>query len=569
LRTKILIVDDLKENILALSQLIMTDEVEIFTADSPDRALDLILDHEFALALLDVMMPTMSGFELARLIRGVERSRHMPIIFVTAHQMEQSVIFEGYESGAVDVLFKPLNPHIVRSKVAVFVRLDQQSKQLQSQVQTMLRLKEEAESANIAKSRFLANMSHEIRTPLSSVLGFADVLSQGGLSDEERAQSLSSISRNGQLLLRIIDDILDLSRIEAERVVLEHLNFDLVELLKDLEATLSNKALEKGISLIFTFDRSEKNSHFVSDPLRLKQILLNVIGNAIKFTAKGSVKVAVECAPHGADANTHANPHGHVDESKPGVKSPLYRLQFSVTDTGIGLTTDEARRIFEPFAQADGSTKRKFGGTGLGLAIAKQMARAMGGDVLIEKTEKNKGSVFVVSILAELAQNETQSNLRAQAQGELPNRQSASSEVSAQLPPAGASLSAHVAPGGALLGKRVLVVDDVLDNRVLIQRYLKPAGAIVEVASGGQEAIDRAFDAPWDVILMDIQMPTMDGYEATMQLRKLGFQQPIFALTAHAMREELERCLKAGCNGTLTKPVSRKDLIETLSTLLK
>lgn len=531
MKTKILIVDDLRENIVALSELIASNDVEILTAETPDRALDLLLDHEFALALLDVMMPTMSGFELARLIRGVERSRHLPIIFVTAHQMEQSVIFEGYESGAVDVLFKPLDPHIVRSKVRVFVRLDQQSKLLQAQVQTMARLKEEAESANVAKSRFLANMSHEIRTPLSAVLGFADVLSQGGLSVLEREESLASISRNGKLLLRIIDDILDLSRIEAQRMELERIAFDLGDALRDLETTLSNKATDKGIALEFT--RGEgADGRYVSDPLRLKQVLLNVIGNAIKFTNKGSVRVHAVTSP--AESLV---PNGPVQRE----------LKFVIEDTGIGLTQDEARRIFEPFAQADGSTRRKFGGTGLGLAIAKQLARSMGGDVSIERTKPGDGSTFVVSIRAEVVVGK-----EVQADG-------------AQAP----AKAPQVADGASgLSGKRVLVVDDVMDNRILIERYLKPAGVVVGTAAGGQEAIERAKASEWDLVLMDIQMPNMDGYEATSQLRRIGFEKPIIALTAHAMREELERCMKAGCDSTLTKPITRRDLIAKITDVL-
>ncbi len=211
MKTKILIVDDLAENILALSRLIEADDVEILTASKPEEALNHILDNDFALALLDVQMPMMSGFELARLIRGVGKGRHLPIIFVTAQSTDTRVIFEGYESGAVDILFKPLDPHMVRSKVRVFVRLDQQSRTLASQVDVMARLKEEADAANIAKSRFLANMSHEIRTPMGAVLGFADVLSQADLTTQEKDEALASISRNGKLLLRIIDDILDLS----------------------------------------------------------------------------------------------------------------------------------------------------------------------------------------------------------------------------------------------------------------------------------------------------------------------------------------------------------------------
>jgi signal transduction histidine kinase len=541
MKTKILIVDDLRENIVALSRLIEASDVELFTTATPYEALGLILDHDFGLALLDVQMPVMTGFELARLIRSVEKGRHLPIIFVTAQASESSLIFEGYESGAVDVLFKPLDPHIVRSKVKVFVQLDQQSRLLHEQVETMSKLKQEADAANVAKSRFLANMSHEIRTPLSAVLGFADILSQSDLAPEERSDYLASISRNGKLLLRIIDDILDLSRIEAQKLELDQAEFDLGELLRDLEMTLGSKATDKGIELAFA-KSDDLIQNIVSDSLRIKQILLNIIGNAIKFTEKGSIKISVESTL---------------------LSGFEYYLRFVIEDTGIGLSQEEASRLFAPFAQADNSTRRKYGGTGLGLVISKQLAKSMGGSLTILSSEKGVGSVFAVELkVIEAApkivpagssvQDSTQDH------GLDTNRTSLKLVENVRIGDGQDSLS----------GKRILVVDDVTDNRVLIERYLRPSGAYVELASGGQEAIDRARVGDWDVVLMDIQMPNMDGYEATSRLRRLGFKKPIIAVTAHAMREELDRCVKAGCNTTMTKPVTRKNLVETLKTIL-
>jgi two-component system, sensor histidine kinase len=532
-KTKILIVDDLKENILALSRLIEGDDVDLITAETPEEALNHVLDNDFGLALLDVQMPIMTGFELARLIRGVEKGKHLPIIFVTAQPSEAKLIFEGYESGAVDVLFKPLDPHIVRSKVQVFVRLDQQSRTMTEQMETMTRLKAEAESANIAKSRFLANMSHEIRTPLSAVLGFSDVLSQGGLSAADRDEFLASISRNGKLLLRIIDDILDLSRIEAQKIELEKSSFDLDELLKDLEVTLSNKALDKGISLEFS-NSAGKNGPYLGDPLRLKQILLNLVGNAIKFTHSGGVSVDSSCRDLPKLAESSAD---------------LCELKFTIKDTGIGLCPSDALKLFEPFAQADTSTQRKYGGTGLGLAISKQLARTMGGDVVLTHSAPGEGSTFEVTLKVPHA----------------PESEDASTEKTKPMP------SSKSSPGDAassLRGKRVLVVDDVPDNRILLERYLKPSGIVVKTASGGHEAVELMRTSEWDAVLMDIQMPNMDGYEATAQLRKLGFKKPIIALTAHAMKEELERCLAAGCDQTMTKPVAKKELIAKLAEAL-
>ncbi len=524
MKTKILIVDDKRENIEALSQLIQSNDIDILSADDPDRALSLLLDHEFALALLDVQMPTMSGFELARLIRGVERSRHLPIIFVTAQQMEPSLIFEGYETGAVDVLFKPLDPHIVRNKVRVFVQLDQQNRLLQKQIETMSRLKEEAESANIAKSRFLANMSHEIRTPLSAVLGFSDILSQNVLSNDERRSCVDSIHRNGKLLLRIIDDVLDLSRIEAQKLELEPAPFELGELIADLKATLQARAMDKGVAL--AFENAFEDAVLMTDPLRLKQILLNLIGNALKFTEKGSVSVRTT-----------------IETSS---KSESERvLRFSVSDTGIGLKPDEFERIFQPFVQGDSSSQRKFGGTGLGLAISKQLARSLGGDLFLARSKPGFGSTFEVSVRA---------GYRGAPQAKAPS----TIETRVKEP----------AETDFLHGKKILVVDDVQDNRSLLERYLRPEGLEVGLAANGAEAIELAKSRSWDAILMDIQMPQMDGYEATRHLREDGFENPIIALTAHAMRSDLDKCLQAGCDDTMTKPIARHELLEKLKVVL-
>jgi CheY-like chemotaxis protein len=327
---------------------------------------------------------------------------------------------------------------------------------------------------------------------------------------------------------------LDLSRIEAQKLELDHSEFDLGELLHDLETTLGTKAADKGIEL--AFKRAEGLvQKIVSDPLRIKQILLNIIGNAIKFTDKGSIRISVE-----SDRLTGDEHH----------------LSFTIEDSGIGLTEEEAGRLFAPFAQADNSTRRRYGGTGLGLVISRQLAKSMGGNLTILRTEKGAGSTFLVELNVSAVQP----------------KKTASSAVSAPEPNrAPLKIVESLRAGdnkGALSGKRILVVDDVTDNRVLIERYLRPSGAHVELASGGQEAIDRARVSDWDVVLMDIQMPNMDGYEATSRLRRLGFKKPIIAVTAHAMREELDRCVKAGCDTTMTKPVTKKNLVETLKTIL-
>ncbi len=521
-KTKILIVDDRSENIMALSALISNPNLEIHSASNSEKALNLILDHDFALALLDVQMPETSGFDLARLIRGIKKSKNLPIIFVTAQSREPKVILESYEAGAVDLLFKPLEPAVVKSKVQVFVTIDQQNRLLQTQMHDLEILRHEAEMANVAKSRFLANMSHEIRTPLGAVLGFVDVLAQDQLTEKERQECLSTIRRNGHLLLRLIDDILDFSKIEAERLELENSEFNLRDLLADVESTLSFKAAERGISL--EIDSSQtRTGGCIGDALRIKQVLLNIIGNAIKFTQKGFVKVTLEGTPLDLDGESYE------------------ALKITVADSGTGMTREQIDKLFQPFSQADASTRRHFGGTGLGLVISKQLAKSMNGDLILKSSQPGKGTVFEISL-----------RIRRQEREEVLVKTESSGDTDFST----------------LHGRRILVVDDVKDNRNLIERILGPRGVHVSSASSGVEALSVFEKENPDLILMDIQMPGQDGYESTELLRERGFTKPIIALTAHAMKDEKEKCRKSGCNTVLTKPVHRGELLSTLKRLM-
>lgn len=522
-----LIVDDRQENIDALSGLIESDDVEVFRALSAEEALRHLTEHEFGLALLDVQMPETTGFELARLLRGVRRYRHLPIIFVTAHQQSQNVVFEGYETGAVDFLFKPLDPHIVRTKVRVFVELNQQRNQLQEHVAELQRLSVEAEAANIAKSQFLANMSHEIRTPLAAVMGFADLISKSDYSAEEKAEFIASVKRNGDLLLRLIEDILDLSKIEANRIELEHAPFNLREMLADVESTLSFKAESRGVKLIV--NKPESMRRYLSDPARVKQVMLNVIGNAIKFSTKGTVKVSVE-----VNVLENATPKSLAKD----------RMRITVVDNGVGMTEAQAAKLFQPFVQADPSTRRRFGGSGLGLAISRQIANALGGDVRLLKTEPNAGSTFQIELVLEQADN-----------FKAPTVVHDESDLTEKMK--------------LLEGKHILAVDDSPDNLTLIEMYLRKTGIEVTTVEDGESAIAHVKTKKrCDLILMDVQMPGLDGHQTTRQIRKLGFEAPVIALTAHAVVSERKKCLESGCDETLTKPITRPALLRELSRFL-
>ena len=521
-KTKILIVDDYRENIEALANLIEADNVEIHSTTHPEAALELLTHHDFGLALLDVQMPIMNGFELAKLIRGVKRFRQIPIIFVTAHQQDSTVIFQGYETGAVDLLFKPLDPQVVRSKVRVFVEMHQQKQLLQSHVRELERLRIEADAANIAKSQFLANMSHEIRTPLAAVLGFADLVAKDDLTDQERVECLSSISRNGDLLLRLIDDILDLSKIEANRLELEKTPYCLKEILSDVESTLSFKAADKDVSL--SFNIPQENTNYLLDPLRVKQVLLNIVGNAIKFTPKGRVTVEVQLK--------------RIDDKRD-------LMHVLVKDEGVGMNEAQVHRLFQPFGQADASTKRKFGGTGLGLVISRQIALAMQGDIRLVSSLPSVGSVFEITIpLDRLTNQDVQSSAK---------KQKSLQAIDVKLD---------------LSKKRILAVDDSKDNLVLLEMFLRSTGVSLTFAGNGQQAVEEVQKNKYDMILMDIQMPNMDGREATQIIRRYGYQSPIVALTAHATRLEHEKCLDSGCDDVMVKPVAKSNLIALLNKYL-
>lgn len=524
MKAKILIVDDFPENIRALSELIAADDVEIYTASNAEQALELVTQHNFSLGLFDVQMPEITGFELARLIRGVSQYNSLPIIFVTAHSETSELILEGYETGAVDLLFKPLHPHVVRSKVRVFVELDRQRRLLKEKLEEVERLKLVADSANMAKGHFLANMSHEIRTPLAAVMGFSEMIAKGQLSESEKPEYVSAIKRNGNLLLRLIDDILDFSKIESGSLDMEKIDFDFADLVKDVDASMSLKAQQKGLNLHFDVDTAQTN-WFIGDPTRIKQVLLNVIGNAIKFTPKGNVSVTIKGEPLA------------------GMK-PSQRITVLVKDDGIGLTPIQASRLFKPFAQADASTTRRFGGSGLGLTISKRIANQMGGNVELVDSEQGEGSTFEISFVLEMAKAKmvtTPVVNKTQKFSEIPD----------------------------LSSFKILVVDDLPDNLALINLFLRATKVQMRFAENGEEAVAQVAGEEFDLILMDVQMPGLDGHGSTIAIRENGYRKPIIALTAHAMNTEHEKCIQSGCSDVLAKPVTRETLVRTIKKFLQ
>lgn len=397
--------------------------------------------------------------------------------------------------------------------------------------------KEEADAANKAKSEFLANMSHEIRTPLGAILGFAELILSPNQSSLERHNCVLTIRRNGELLSRIINEILDLSKIEAGRLEIEKLPCPIPDFMNNVTSLLRLQAQEKCLTLTVCSE-SLVPSRITTDPTRLHQILTNVIGNAIKFTERGGVQVTLKFLPSGTPGNRHATTPD----------APL--LAFMIADSGPGIASRQHERLFHPFTQADSSTTRKFGGTGLGLALSRRLARVLGGDLVLSQSTSGIGSTFTLTV-------ECGSLTNVPFIKDFVGRALESEQVK----------TPRFEKDIRLEGVNVLLVEDAPDNQLLVSRFLKIAGAHVDCAQDGREGVTRALEgnSTYDVVLMDIQMPLLDGYQATRELREKGFQKPIIALTAHAMKEERERCLRAGCNDHLTKPINRHQLIESVA----
>ncbi len=394
----------------------------------------------------------------------------------------------------------------------------------------------EAVAATQAKSEFLANMSHEIRTPMTAILGYTEMLREDGditHAPPRRIETVDTIQRNGENLLAIINDILDLSKIEAGKMTVERIECSPISLVEDVRKLMKVRSDVKGLALHSEFVGPVPET-VTSDPTRLRQCLINLIGNAIKFTDQGAVRLITRFVP---------------DEANP-------MMQFDILDTGAGMSEEQAARLFRPFTQADTTTTRKFGGTGLGLSISKRFAEMLGGDISVIESEEGVGTRFRLTVAT--------GPLDGVKMIEDPNRSEARLAATEKKKP--------VVVQNRLAGYRILLAEDGRDNQRLFKHILTKAGAEVCVVENGKLALEQALasrdecdSAPgYDTILMDMQMPIMDGYEATRQLRMNNYTGFIIALTAHAMSGDREKCIQAGCDDYHTKPINQQILIETI-----
>lgn len=633
--TKILLLDDREENLFSLKAILDRDDIEIFATTSPNEALRIVWENEIAVALVDVQMPGMDGFEFAETLFSNPKTKEILIVFVTAISKETTYAVRGLKTGAIDYLYKPLDPYITNAKVDSLIKLARSQKEIRDKnrllenyatiilnspdiiavvepesgnilsinpsVETILglqpsallgvpildllvepmrsglrevlikrsytggetivvedqffgRLRQpiwlelrimyknrllfvnlhdvekrkaheralidaqaQAEKARKVKESFLANMSHEIRTPLNGIIGLGNLLAATQLDDSQR-DLIGMLRQSSGSLLNILNDILDISKIDEGKFSI-------------IPASTEIRALGKGIIDLMKFKAEEKKLDFslfvedtvpecvMADGMRLNQILLNLVGNALKFTQTGQVKLKI-----GRIAQTEAGHH----------------IRFSVEDTGIGMSEDQMANIFSEYGQASENTSFQYGGTGLGLTISQKLVRLMGSELEVN-SRYNVGSQFFFTLLLADASEKAETSKPAVSFQNLPQ----------------------------FNGKTVLVAEDNPINALLLKKYLKAWALEVKVVNNGKESVEALRDQHFDLIIMDTRMPEMDGFQAARIARtELKVQTPILSLSATVLPEEIEQALAAGMNDTLSKPFEPEKLHKKIGSLL-
>jgi CheY-like chemotaxis protein len=534
----ILIVDDNPTNLEVLSETLTRSGYQVSVAIDGESAIEQVKYHLPALILLDIMMPGIDGFETCRRLKQNSASRDIPVIFMTALADTDHKV-KGFSLGAVDYITKPFQREEVLARIEVQIRLQCLSKILEYQnnllkreiqrreeIEILLRKsKEEAEKANQAKSEFLANMSHEVRTPLNGILGYAQILQTSkNLTDKER-KGLNIIHQCGTHLLTLINDVLDLSKIEARKMELYATSFHFSSFLQGVAEIFSIRAEQKKISFICQFDSDLPTGVYV-DEKRLRQVLINLLGNAVKFTDRGAVTFKVKLCGHRVG-----------DDSE-----RITKIHFQVEDTGVGISSDYLEKIFMPFEQV-GDLNNQAQGTGLGLAISQRILALMDSNIHVS-SQSGEGSIFWFDVeLTEVAEW---------------------------------SQIARISQKGTMMGfsgepRKILVVDDRWENRSVAVNLLQPLGFEVVEAMNGKEGLEKAAEYKPDLIIADLVMPVMDGFELIRQIRSDSLLKDICIIASSASVFEAEQCasIAAGADEFLPKPISADSLLDMIRSHLE
>jgi len=530
-KNSILVVDDERSNLEVLIS-ILSPEYTVYMTKSGATAIEMANKYLPDLILLDILMPDMNGFDVLAVLKASDKTRNIPVIFITGLDSVKDEE-KGLDMDAADYIHKPFSSKIVKSRVRNQIQIVNQIRKLVKLQQNLEFAVRAAESANRTKSVFLAKMSHEIRTPMNAILGIAGIQLQNKTLPPGMKEAFNRIYNSGDLLLAIINDILDMSKIEAGKMELTPAQYDVASMIYDTIFFNMIKYENKPIEFVLNVDENVPSALF-GDEIRIKQILGNLLSNAFKYTKSGKVELSVaikDIADKSADSGDSV------------------MIVFRVRDTGQGMTSEQVDKLFDEYSRFNLEANRTTEGTGLGMSIARNLISMMGGKILVE-SELGKGSLFTVRL--------PQGNVGAQVLGKEVVEKLRHFRLNYQMK----TKMAPIVRESISFGK-VLIVDDIEMNLYVAEEMLLPYGLQVDKAISGQEAIEKIKHNKYDLIFMDHMMPIMDGIETTLKIRKLGQEcekLPIIALTANAVAGAREMFLANGFDGFMSKPINMKEL---------